>query len=81
LFLLEFLVVGLFVSQNVECRFFDECIDAKENRSMFLVTKKGTPFLSMNRYAPTEVYQVLLPDAQNLPEGAVYKYDRFPSLQ
>eukprot|EP00299_Pterocystis_sp_00344_P015263 c7611_g1_i2.p1 GENE.c7611_g1_i2~~c7611_g1_i2.p1 ORF type:complete len:847 (+),score=174.92 c7611_g1_i2:30-2570(+) len=68
-------------NQFLECRFFDECIDAKENRSKLHVYKKGTPFLSMNRYAATEDYNVPAPDTTGLDPETRFRYPRFPALR
>jgi hypothetical protein len=64
-----------------EIRFFDECILAKQNRSMLRVKKHSTPFLDDTSGDIVGSFLAPPPDTSGLGTGIRYHYDRFPRLQ
>eukprot|EP00761_Pharyngomonas_kirbyi_P001479 gb/GECH01001483.1/.p1 GENE.gb/GECH01001483.1/~~gb/GECH01001483.1/.p1 ORF type:complete len:929 (+),score=128.64 gb/GECH01001483.1/:1-2787(+) len=60
---------------------FDESIEAKANRSIFVIHKRDTPFLNDTTYRITRTVVAPAPNTSHLPEGGPpYQYTAFPLL-
>eukprot|EP00736_Rhodelphis_marinus_P006786 Rmarinus@m.25506 len=60
--------------------FFDECIEAKKNRSRLQFNKLSTPFLDDTTFDITREYVTQPPAMVTLPQGGAFQYSHFPNM-
>eukprot|EP00742_Colponemidia_sp_Colp-10_P005895 GILJ01006306.1.p1 GENE.GILJ01006306.1~~GILJ01006306.1.p1 ORF type:complete len:1365 (-),score=226.47 GILJ01006306.1:161-4003(-) len=63
-----------------EVQFFDEQIDAKQNRSKLTLNKRATPFLNDKTQTVSKTFVVPSPDTKDLDESSLFTYRFFPDL-
>eukprot|EP00743_Colponemidia_sp_Colp-15_P009073 GILK01009899.1.p1 GENE.GILK01009899.1~~GILK01009899.1.p1 ORF type:complete len:1370 (+),score=290.08 GILK01009899.1:59-4111(+) len=63
-----------------EIQFFDEQIDAKQNRSKLTLNKRATPFLNDKTQTVSKTFVVPSPDTKDLDESNLFTYRFFPDL-
>lgn len=71
---------------TADCLYFDECIDAKQNRYLLrrlqlTGDKIETPFLNSDAGKHVKTYVPPYPDNSNVPDNSTFTYSTFPILK